>query len=185
MNLDKFTTKAQAALSSAQEIARRHSHQELDGEHLLLALAEQSESIIPPLLQKLGVQPAQLQGAIERDLAKRPKVQGTASADLFHRRRHRHEKFSRPEAHHRQWRCRCRARVGRSHARRRHRDRRAGAFLSRIASGAGDSRRRGSGNDPLVDPEPHGDPGGRRALLRVTAEPGGLRLPAHGISAAA
>ena len=83
MNLDKFTTKAQAALSSAQEIARRHSHQELDGEHLLLALAEQNESIIPPLLQKLGVQPAQLQGALERDLAKRPKVQGTTSADLF------------------------------------------------------------------------------------------------------
>ena len=52
MQLDKLTLKAQAALQEAQQIAHRYSHQEIDGEHLLLALAQQSDSLIPELLQK-------------------------------------------------------------------------------------------------------------------------------------
>ena len=56
MQLDRFTIKSQEALQEAQRIAREHSHQEVDGEHLLLAMIGQAESLIPDLLEKLGVQ---------------------------------------------------------------------------------------------------------------------------------
>src|SRR5213594_4252134 len=83
MQMDRFTIKAQEALQAAQAIAGRYSHQEIDCEQLLLALLEQPEGLIGPLLQKLGTPPAALAGEIEQELARRPKVQGTASADTF------------------------------------------------------------------------------------------------------
>src|SRR6185369_14592660 len=76
MQLDRFTTKAQGALQDAQRIAQEHSHQAIDGEHILLALLQQSEGLIQPLLQKLGVQPAAIARDIENELARRAKVQG-------------------------------------------------------------------------------------------------------------
>ena len=57
MQLDRFTVKAQEALQQAQAIAQRYSHQQIDGEHLMLALLEQSEGLLHPLLQKLGAVP--------------------------------------------------------------------------------------------------------------------------------
>jgi ATP-dependent Clp protease ATP-binding subunit ClpB len=83
MQMERLTLKAQAALQAAQQIAQQRSHQELDGEHLLLALAEQTESLIPPLLQKLGVAIPQLTADLDKELSRRVKVQGTSSADLF------------------------------------------------------------------------------------------------------
>src|SRR5436853_5344072 len=80
MQLDRFTTKAQGALQDAQRIAQEHSHQALDGEHLILALLRQSEGLIQPLLQKLGVQPAQIERELETELTRRAKVQGGAEA---------------------------------------------------------------------------------------------------------
>ncbi len=50
MQTDKMTPKTQAALQSAKEIALDKSHQELDGEHLLLALLQQEEGLVKPLL---------------------------------------------------------------------------------------------------------------------------------------
>src|SRR5262249_37752366 len=67
----------------AQRIAHGFSHQEVDGEHLLLALAGQSDSLIPDLLQKVGVRVADLKADLESELARRHKVQGTSSTDLF------------------------------------------------------------------------------------------------------
>ena len=52
------------------------SHQEMDGEHLLLALLGQSESLVPELLQKIGVAPAKLQSELERELSRHHKVEG-------------------------------------------------------------------------------------------------------------
>ena len=83
MQLDKLTIKAQAALQEAQQIAHRYSHQELDGEHLLLALVDQADSLIPELLQKLGVTVPKLKADVETELAQRPKVQGAGSTDVF------------------------------------------------------------------------------------------------------
>jgi len=76
MQLDKFTLKSQEALQEAQRIAREHSHQEMDGEHLLLALLGQSESLVPELLARIGVPGAKLQPDLEKELARRHKIQG-------------------------------------------------------------------------------------------------------------
>src|SRR5256714_10043047 len=83
MQLDRFTIKAQEALQQAQAIAQRYSHQQIDGEHLMLALLEQSEGLLSPLLQKLGVAPAALTADLERELDRRAKVQGTTSSDTL------------------------------------------------------------------------------------------------------
>ena len=76
MQTDRFTTKAQGALQDAQRLAREHSHQAIDGEHLLLALLGQGEGLIQPLLQKLGVPWQALASAAEAELSRRAKVQG-------------------------------------------------------------------------------------------------------------
>src|SRR5581483_3715005 len=83
MQLERFTTKAQAALQEAQRIAHEHSNQEIDGEHLLAALIGQEDGLVRPLLQKLGVPVGQLSGDLEQALEKRVKVQGTSSSDRF------------------------------------------------------------------------------------------------------
>ena len=80
MQLDRLTIKSQEALQEAQRIAQGYSHQEMDGEHLLLALIGQAESLIPDLLEKIGVPPAKLKPDLERELARRHKVQGISSA---------------------------------------------------------------------------------------------------------
>ncbi len=76
MELDKFTVKSQEALHEAQKIAQSHSHQEIDGEHLMLALISQTDSLIPELLEKLGVPATRLKPELDRELHRRYKVQG-------------------------------------------------------------------------------------------------------------
>src|SRR5437868_5782234 len=83
MQLDRLTIKSQEALAEAQRIAQGFSHQEVDGEHLILALLGQSESLIPDLLEKIGVPPSKLKPDLERELARRHKVQGISDTDLF------------------------------------------------------------------------------------------------------
>src|SRR5437667_955097 len=83
MQLDRLTTKSQEALQEAQRIAQGYSHQEIDGEHLLLALIGQTESLIPDLLEKIGVPGSKLKPELERELSRRHKVQGISSTDLF------------------------------------------------------------------------------------------------------
>jgi ATP-dependent Clp protease ATP-binding subunit ClpB len=76
MQLDKLTQKSSEALQDAQRIAREHSQQEIDGEHLLLALIGQEESLVPELLARIGVPPAKLRPDLEKEIARRHKVQG-------------------------------------------------------------------------------------------------------------
>jgi len=83
MQLDRLTIKSQEAVQEAQRIAQGFSHQEVDGEHLLLAMIGQADSLIPSLLEKIGVPPAKLKPDVERELARRHKVQGISSTDLF------------------------------------------------------------------------------------------------------
>jgi ATP-dependent Clp protease ATP-binding subunit ClpB len=83
MQLEKLTLKSQKALQEAQRIAHGYSHQEVDCEHLLLALLAQDGSIVPELLQKIGTPPAKLQPDVERELHRRHKVQGTSSSDVY------------------------------------------------------------------------------------------------------
>ena len=86
MQADKLTQKSQEALQEAQRIAREYSHQEIDGEHLLLALISQAGSLIPDLLERIEVPVARLKPDLEAELGRRHKVQGAsevyAGADL-------------------------------------------------------------------------------------------------------
>ena len=81
MQPEKFTMKTQAALQGAQAAAQERSHQEIDGEHLLLALINQEDSLIPPLLQKLGVNLNQFRAGLETELDRKVKVSG--ARDVF------------------------------------------------------------------------------------------------------
>jgi len=80
MQPEKLTLKAQEALQDAQGLAREYSHQEIDGEHLALALIGQTESLIPDLLERIGVPVARLKPDLEAELARRHKVQGAGDA---------------------------------------------------------------------------------------------------------
>src|SRR5512132_672025 len=80
MRFDHLTIKAQEAIQEAQRDARARGNAELTGDHLLLALLRQSEGVVVPILQKLGVDPDSLTGDLEADLDRQPKVSG-ASAD--------------------------------------------------------------------------------------------------------
>src|SRR5262249_47895580 len=81
MQMDRLTLKSQEAMQEAQRIAQSYSHQQVDGEHLALALINQSESLIPDRLEKTGVPPAKLRRDLEQELARRHKVQG--ATDVF------------------------------------------------------------------------------------------------------
>ena len=77
MQLEKFTIKAQEALSAAQEIARSRNHQQVDSEHLALALAEQDGGVVPQLLPLAGVALGRFTAALDAELNRRAKVQGS------------------------------------------------------------------------------------------------------------
>jgi ATP-dependent Clp protease ATP-binding subunit ClpB len=83
MQLERLTIKAQEAVRDAQRLAQENSNQELDVEHLLAALLEQSESLIPSLLQKLGVPLPALSAAVRQELDRKVKVKGAASSDIY------------------------------------------------------------------------------------------------------
>jgi ATP-dependent Clp protease ATP-binding subunit ClpB len=60
MNINKFTEKAQEAVLTAQNLASEQHHSEIVPEHLLVALAEQSDGIVPSVLRKMQLDPAKL-----------------------------------------------------------------------------------------------------------------------------
>ncbi|MBI1987780.1 MAG: ATP-dependent chaperone ClpB [Nitrospinae bacterium] len=76
MRWDKLTVKAQEAVQEAQSIAEKHQHQALEVEHLLLALIQQKEGLIGPLLLKLGTDPQLLLQRLEEGLRRLPQVYG-------------------------------------------------------------------------------------------------------------
>ncbi|MCC6446940.1 MAG: AAA family ATPase, partial [Armatimonadetes bacterium] len=76
MRLEKLTVKAQEALQEAQGLADTYQHPQVDTEHLLLALLDQPEGVVIPILQKLGTAPQPIRGQVEADLKRRPRVQG-------------------------------------------------------------------------------------------------------------
>src|SRR5436309_853221 len=76
MDINKLTQKSQEALQSAQTKALRYGNQEADGEHLLLALLEQPEGLVPRLLARMEAPTEALKAEVERELLRRPKVPG-------------------------------------------------------------------------------------------------------------
>jgi ATP-dependent Clp protease ATP-binding subunit ClpB len=75
---DKFTVKAQEALQGTQDVAGRFGNQQLEPLHLLLALVQQKEGIVPSLLARLGVPPASVAKEAEKAIENLPKVGGIA-----------------------------------------------------------------------------------------------------------
>lgn len=73
---ERMTVKTQEALAQAQAIARDRSHQEIDVEHLLLALVSQRDGVVYSMLEKIGVRPEVVAEKLESELLKKPKVQG-------------------------------------------------------------------------------------------------------------
>jgi len=82
LRFDKMTVKAQEALQEAQEIAGRHENQAVEPIHLLAALVQQQDGVVPPLLARLGIRTEALTQDIEREIARLPKVQGFAQQHL-------------------------------------------------------------------------------------------------------
>src|SRR5215831_829846 len=80
MRFDQLTIKSQEAIQEAQRDARARASAELTPDHLLLVLLKQSEGVVVPILQKLGVNPESLAAEVEASLERQPRVTG-ASAD--------------------------------------------------------------------------------------------------------
>jgi ATP-dependent Clp protease ATP-binding subunit ClpA len=87
MRLDKFTVKAQEAIQAAQSLADRHEHQAVEPEHLLQALLGQREGVVGPILGKLGARIDAVQGQLEAELTRMPKVRGGGGQYLGERLR--------------------------------------------------------------------------------------------------
>jgi ATP-dependent Clp protease ATP-binding subunit ClpB len=76
---DKFTVKAQEAVQRASQLASEHGNPELKPVHLLAALLEDKEGIVPPVLEKIGIGPQAVLNELYGELEKLPKVQGEAA----------------------------------------------------------------------------------------------------------
>ena len=89
IDLNRTTQKVQEALQAAQAQALRLGHAEIDGEHLLLALCEQSDGLVPRLLEKAGVTVDSVVADLTKDLQGRPKIGGPGadSSKLYASRR--------------------------------------------------------------------------------------------------
>jgi len=82
MRLDKLTLKAQEAIAQAQELALEEGHQEITPEHLLLALLDQKEGVVGPILEKIGIK-KNIELRVKEELKKLPKVSGTGAGQLY------------------------------------------------------------------------------------------------------
>jgi ATP-dependent Clp protease ATP-binding subunit ClpB len=79
MDPNRWTLKTQEAVHDAQTKALRYGHTEVDTEHLMLALLEQPEGLIPRLLARADVDTGALRAALEETLERRPRVSGPGS----------------------------------------------------------------------------------------------------------
>jgi ATP-dependent Clp protease ATP-binding subunit ClpB len=80
MDINRFTEKLQEALSAAQSKAVRNGHQQVDIEHLLMALMEQERGLATAILNKANVDVESLRRRLEQELEKIPKVSSSTGA---------------------------------------------------------------------------------------------------------
>lgn len=86
MNIEKYTQKAQEAIIDCQNIAVEEGHQQVDGEHLHMALLQQKDGLIPKLLKYAEVNTGAIIGAVQAELDKLPRVSGGADSMYSTRR---------------------------------------------------------------------------------------------------
>ncbi|NLY17978.1 MAG: ATP-dependent chaperone ClpB [Clostridiaceae bacterium] len=87
MNFEKFTEKAQEAVVEAQQLAIKMDHQQVDGEHLHMALLNQEDGLIPKLLQLCGVDADLFRNELGNELDKMPRVYGSGAGQVYATRR--------------------------------------------------------------------------------------------------
>jgi ATP-dependent Clp protease ATP-binding subunit ClpB len=75
-NINRFTEKSQEAVISAQGLAEELNHSQVDPEHLLAALLQQEQGVVPQVLQRVGANPRDLLGQIQAELDHMPRVSG-------------------------------------------------------------------------------------------------------------
>ena len=83
MNLNQFTQKSVEAVQAAQQMASARQNQQIEQEHLLLALLEQKEGLIPQLMQKAGVEHAALRQKLTAAVERLPQVSGSGAGQMY------------------------------------------------------------------------------------------------------
>jgi len=78
MRLDRLTIKAQEAVQDAQHIAQESRQQQIEPEHLMVALLDQDGGVVQPILQRLGVGADSLAAKLKSEIERMPKVSGAA-----------------------------------------------------------------------------------------------------------
>jgi len=84
IDLNKYTEMARAAIMESQEEARHRHNQQVDGWHLIMALATQENGVVPAILEKIGIAPSAFTLAVDRELEKLPKVTGSVDASRIY-----------------------------------------------------------------------------------------------------
>src|SRR5215813_2285908 len=79
---DKLTVKAQEAVQTAQGLADREGHQQIEPEHLLLALVQQEDGVVGALLAKLGARPEAIRRDVQTEIRRLPKVSGASGQHM-------------------------------------------------------------------------------------------------------
>ncbi len=82
---NRLTEKAQEAIAAAQRLAEERSHTQLEPEHLLYALADQSDGVVPSILERLGVQPAVVLEELEPSLGAFARASGAQQLQVSNR----------------------------------------------------------------------------------------------------
>ncbi|MCH6546526.1 MAG: type VI secretion system ATPase TssH, partial [Deltaproteobacteria bacterium] len=78
MDSSRLTEKSQEALQRAQSLAQRRNHQGVDIEHVLAALVESPEGLVPVILRQAGIAMAMVKQELERALNQIPQVSGSS-----------------------------------------------------------------------------------------------------------
>ena len=83
MRLDKLTLQAQETLQSSQQMAERLNHQQIEPEHMMRSILEQTEGVVPSILGKIGANQKRLAGEFDAALDKIPRVSGAAYGQVY------------------------------------------------------------------------------------------------------
>lgn len=77
MNLEKFTQKSREAVYQAQQVARDHHHQAIEPIHLLLALLQQDDGVVPAIVTKIAGSILAINEEVSQEIKNRPQVHGS------------------------------------------------------------------------------------------------------------
>ncbi|MBM3490115.1 MAG: ATP-dependent chaperone ClpB [Alphaproteobacteria bacterium] len=83
MDFEKFTERARGFVQSAQGLAQRSGHQQFVPDHLLKVLLEDEQGMASGLIQAAGGQPKEALQAVERSLARLPRVEGPGAGQIY------------------------------------------------------------------------------------------------------